>query len=259
MTQRSTRSRRDFVLAPVALAVALALAIAPQSVSAQQHSDPLEKINRPIFRFNDGLDRWLLEPLATGYDFVMPDIAQNWVGNFFTNLRFPIVFANCLLQGKFKASGASLGRFVVNSTVGVAGFGDPATRLHIPEPYEDFGQTLGKWGLRPGAYLVLPLLGPSNLRDTVGTGVDSVTRVWPFYVDTWVTTTATGIQLLNTRSLYLDEVRDARSRSLDYYAFVRDAFLQRRQSLIEDRLDNTDAREPASSDDDLYFPDQQQE
>ncbi|MBI5506913.1 MAG: VacJ family lipoprotein [Deltaproteobacteria bacterium] len=243
----------------LALALGLALLAPISSASAQQHSDPLEAINRPIFRFNDGLDRWVLEPLAIGYDFAMPDRAQTWVDNFLTNLRFPIVLANCVLQGKLEGSASSVVRFVVNSTLGLGGFGDPATRLAIPKPDEDFGQTLGKWGLKPGAYLMLPLLGPSDLRDGVGLGVDGVTRVWPFFVDTWVTMSLTGVQTLNTRSLYLEEVRDARHRSLDYYAFVRDAYLQHRQSLVEDRIGDGGDEGPSPSDDELYFPDPDEE
>jgi len=243
----------------LAIAIALALAAPLASASAQPESDPLEKINRPIFRFNDGLDRWVLEPVATGYDYVMPERAQTWVENFFTNARFPIVFANCLLQGKLDEAAASVGRFVVNSTVGVGGFGDPATYLKVPAPDEDFGQTLGKWGLRPGAYLMLPLLGPSDLRDGIGMGIDGVTRVWPFFVDTWVPVVTTGFQYLNLRSLYLERIRDSRTQSVDFYVFVRDAYLQRRQSLIDDRIGNTDDRVPSASDNDLYFPDPNKE
>lgn len=258
------KSRR-LRLAALALAAALVLLPPVPQASAQQQQprrqqqqlpvDPLEKLNRPIFKFNDALDRWVLEPIATGYDKVMPDRAQTWVNNFFTNLRFPIVFANCLLQGKLEESGKSFGRFIVNSTIGVAGFGDPATRFNIDKPNEDFGQTLGKWGLQPGAYLVVPFLGPSDIRDVFGLGVDGPAHVWPFFVDAWVTSTVTGLDAINTRSLYLEEVRDARSRSLDYYTFVRDAYLQRRQSLVDDKVGNATKDKPSSLDDDLYFPD----
>lgn len=243
----------------LALALLLGVLAPTASVRAEQHADPLEKINRPVFRFNDALDRWFLEPIATGYDFVMPNIAQTGINNFFTNLRFPIVLANCLLQGKIDEGATSVGRFVINTTIGVAGFGDPASHLKVPAPDEDFGQTLGRWGLNPGAYLVLPLLGPSDLRDTVGLGVDSVSTVWPFFVNTWVSLGTTGARVVNTRSLYLEEVRDARSQSLDYYSFVRDAYLQRRQSLVSDQVGGSSDKTPASSDDGLYFPDADKE
>jgi len=194
--------------------------------------------------------------VATGYDYVMPDRAKTWVNNFFTNLRFPVIFLNCLLQGKLEETGLSFGRFMVNTTIGIAGFGDPATMFNIAKPDEDFGQTLGKWGLKPGAYLVLPLLGPSDIRDTFALGVDGPAHIWPFFVDEWVTTLTGAVQAINTRSLYLQEVREARTQSLDYYTFVRDAFLQRRQSLVLDRLDNNAGKAPpAPLDDELYFPD----
>lgn len=229
--------------------------LAGPSPSRAAEEDPWQPMNRGIFRLNDALDRWFLEPVATGYDFVMPDRAQGWVDNFFDNLRFPIVFANCLLQGKVADAGASFGRFMVNSSVGLAGFGDPATRLGVPDPNEDFGQTLGRWGIKPGPYLVLPLLGPSNFRDVIGGGVDAASRIWPWVLPADVSTGIGAVNVLNTRSLYLKTVKDLRTESVDFYAAVRDAYLQRRTSLIEDRLGKTDEAEHSANEEDLYFPD----
>lgn len=255
MKTPSDRSPRRAKLNPL-LATLLALAtLAGASPARATEVDPWQPMNRGIFRFNDALDRWFLEPVATGYDFVVPDRAQGWVDNFFDNLRFPIVFANCLLQGKVADAGASFGRFMVNSTVGLAGFGDPATKLGVPDPNEDFGQTLGRWGIKPGPYLVLPFLGPSNFRDTIGGGVDAASRVWPWFVPMEVSAGVGALDLVNTRSLYLDTVKDLRAESVDFYAAVRDAYLQRRASLVEDRLGKTEETEHAADEDDLYFPD----
>jgi phospholipid-binding lipoprotein MlaA len=141
----------------------------------------------------------------------------------------------------------------------VAGLFDPAEAAGLEHVDEDFGQTLGRWGVGGGAYLVLPLLGPSNVRDGVGLAVDSVTRVWPYFVDREIVWAVTGIYVVNTRALYLDFVRDAKRDSLDYYSAVRDAYLQRRADLIADRLGSDNDRDADDADqeeeDDLYYPD----
>ncbi|HYB97852.1 MAG TPA: VacJ family lipoprotein [Candidatus Limnocylindrales bacterium] len=219
-------------------------------------NDPLRAINRPIFAFNEAADRYVLEPVARGYDFLLPDRVQGWVNNFFWNLRFPMVATNCLLQGKPDEAITSMSRFIINTSVGVLGFGDPATRLGMPQPWEDFGQTLGVWGVPTGPYLVLPLFGPSNFRDGVGIAADSAARIWPYYVDWWVSLGVSLVEGINLRSVYLDEVEQARERALDYYVFTRDAYLQRRQALIDDRLKfgeyNEYSAPPPAAGDDLY-------
>jgi len=248
-----TWKRRTAAAAACAL---LAMALPPASIAADSTSskDPLGGLNRPIFRFNDALDRAILEPVAKGYDFVMPDLAQDWLTNFFTNLWFPVTFANCVLQAKPHEATQSMARFIVNTTVGIGGFGDPATKLAIPAPQEDFGQTLGYWGVGPGPYLVLPLLGPSNIRDTVGRVADNATRVWPFFVP-WYASSGPGVvEVINTRARYLEDIQDLRSSSLDYYTSVRDAYQQRRQALVEDRVGSTGENKHLEAEDDLYFP-----
>lgn len=246
-----------------ALCLALALAgVAPARAEgpASSDPDPFVRFNRAMFEVNEALDRWIFEPVATGYERVVPDRAEGWIDNFFANLRFPIVFANCLLQGKGEKAVTSLGRFLVNTSVGIAGFGDPAGDFGMPEPNEDFGQTLGAWGIRPGPYLVLPLLGPSSIRDGAGAVADSASRVWPYFAPTEATIAGGVVSTLNTRALHLESVASARRSALDFYVFVRDAYLQRRQALVEDRVDGFDEDsaddEPAS--DDLYFYDDEE-
>lgn len=239
-----------------AVAGALLVLASPPARAAELDTsrDPLGAINRPIFRFNDELDRAILEPIAKGYDFVTPDLVQGWLTNFFTNLWFPVTFTNCVLQAKPQQATQSVARFIVNTTAGLGGFGDPATKLKIPAPQEDFGQTLGYWGVGAGPYLVLPFLGPSNLRDTFGRAADNVARVYPWFIP-WYASSATGsLEVINTRARYIEDIQDLRSSSLDYYVSVRDAYMQRREALIEDRVGASGEKKHLESEDDLYFP-----
>jgi phospholipid-binding lipoprotein MlaA len=216
--------------------------------------DPLEPVNRKIFWFNDQVDAHVLEPAAQGWNRITPDRVQRSIGNFFVNLRFPIITVNDLLQAKFREGASDVGRFVVNTTFGVFGFFDPATSWGFEEHVEDFGQTLGWWGVPPGPYLVLPLLGPSNPRDTVGLVADSAASVTPFFVDRFILLGARVAETINIRSLMLEEIEGAESGSFDHYSFVRNAYLQHRNALVND---STEA--PASNGDDLYHPDLDQE
>jgi len=209
--------------------------------------DPWQRMNRGVFWFNDHLDHYLLEPAATGWDRVMPDRVQSSIANFFANLRFPIVMVNNLLQGKVQPAVIDVGRFMINTTIGVAGFFDPATDWGLPRHNEDFGQTLGWWGVPPGPYLVLPLLGPSNPRDTGGLVVDYGLSVTPFFVGGYALMGAGAINAINARSMVLQQVKQAKQASLDYYVFVRNAYYQRRVALINDQEQNG-----GSTKDDLY-------
>ncbi|RPH77624.1 MAG: VacJ family lipoprotein, partial [Nitrospiraceae bacterium] len=130
--------------------------------------DPWEPVNTNIFEFNRQVDRFVLKPVAKGYDFVMPDLVQVGISNIFSNLRFAPRFLNNVFQGKIKGAGIEVGRFLINSTVGLAGFLDLATKVDLVTPEEDLGQTLGFYGVKPGPYLVLPLLQPFTVRDFVG-------------------------------------------------------------------------------------------
>lgn len=193
--------------------------------------DPWEGFNRSVYRFNDRIDRHVLKPVAKGYQKVTPRAVRTGVTNFFRNLKMPVVLLNDLLQGKPLAAGQDLSRFVVNSTVGIAGVFDPSTRFGIPRNDEDFGQTLGKWGVASGPYLVLPFLGPSSVRDGAGFGVDVVTDPITFEFDEGVTGGLWAIKLVNTRAslLEVEEIMQG-----DRYLFLRDLYLQSREFAVKD-------------------------
>jgi len=225
--------------------------------ATQSENDPFEGFNRKIFWFNDHLDTYVLEPVARAWGLVLPTRVETSVANFFWNLHFPLDTVNSLLQGKFKNAGESTGRFIVNTTVGVAGLFDPATSIGLDLHWEDFGQTLGWWGVGTGPYLMLPILGPSDLRDGVGLIADSATSVTPFFIDSYILLGARTVEIVNIRALYLDTINKAKESSFDYYSFVRNAYLQRRQGWVNDQGPGAgDAQEPGAGDaqEDLYYP-----
>ncbi|RMF18509.1 MAG: VacJ family lipoprotein [Deltaproteobacteria bacterium] len=207
-------------------------------------------MNRRIFWFNERVDAYVLEPLARGWHAALPDPAERAVVRFFENLRAPVDFANNVLQAKPEAALAVVGRFFINSTLGAGGFLDPATSAGLEARREDFGQTLGRWGVGPGPYLVLPFLGPSTPRDAFGLIPDSFAYVWPYFVDRWVTISTGAVYGVSLRASLLEEVESARKSSLDYYAFVRNAYLQHRRALVSDSPEQTQQQE-----EDLYYLD----
>ncbi len=208
--------------------------------------DPLEPVNRPIFRVNDALDRYAIEPVSRAWDFVLPDFAQRALRNAFDNLRFPIIFLNDVFQLKLTDAGGDLARFVLNSTVGIAGFMDPAATLGLPRRNEDFGQTLGFWGVPPGPYLMLPFFGPSNIRDGFGLIIDTGLRALSFFIPLAASFAMQGVDTLNRRSLIRGEIEAERRAALDWYAAVRSAYTQYRENLVHDRR--------RARDDFDYFP-----
>lgn len=211
--------------------------------------DPWEPFNRRIFWFNDKLDQYALEPVARGWDYVIPDPVQRSLSHFFNNLRFPIVFVNNLLQGKPRPAVEELARFQINTFIGGLGFFDVAADFGLPLQHEDTGQTLGVWGIAPGPYLVLPLLGPSGMRDGVGLVGDAILGFYTYFITVpGVTLGATAINLVNERSRLLELVKNAKDASLDYYTFVRNAYVQHRWRLINDRTSRTSPEE----EEDLY-------
>lgn len=206
--------------------------------------DPLEPINRGIYHFNDGVDNLLLKPAAEVYRGVLPQFVRTGVSNFFANINDVIVALNNLLQGKFLNSVSDVGRIAINTTAGLLGVIDVATEIGLEKNNEDFGQTLGFWGIGDGPFLMLPFLGPSNLRDVIGRVVDQ--RVDPLtYVDPsrdrnilWTT------KFVNTRSELLGTSKILETAALDPYEFLRDAYIQRRRNLVHD------GNPPADKDDD---------
>lgn len=191
--------------------------------------DPWEKMNRGTFAFNEAADKWVIEPVAKGWDFVLPEFAQKGVANFFENLRAPAYVANNLLQGEVEHGYLELWRFLLNSTVGVAGFVDVASMAGWPDHPQDFGLTLGRWGVPHGPYVVLPIFGPSTVRDTVGLGGDAVISVYSYFVPIYVPIAARATDLLNKRAIYLEEIAQSRREAFDFYVFVRNAYLQNRE------------------------------
>lgn len=158
---------------PGALSVLATLSLSGCITAGPNPDDPYEDFNRQMFAFNEGVDKAIVEPVAHGYRAVTNEPIREGVGNFTSNLGEPLTFVNHVLQGQIPDAGATFGRFVVNTTVGIAGIFDPASAMGMQRTKEDFGQTLGKWGVGPGPYVVLPLLGPSNPRDAFGRGADA--------------------------------------------------------------------------------------
>lgn len=198
-------------------------------------SDPLEPINRVFFHFNDRLYFWLLKPVSIGYRWIFPEPVRVSVRNFFDNLQFPIRFVNCLLQVKFNGAGREAGRFVLNSTVGLAGFLDLAgENLGIEEQDEDFGQTLGFYGLGPAFYINWPILGASSVRDTVGLVGDGFLDPLNYLCETKYTVAARAYDVVNNTSLTIGDYEDLKRAALDPYTAVRDAYYQFRQNKIKE-------------------------
>lgn len=243
-------------LAAWAAAALVVLTFAHPATAAEEY-DPWERMNRGVFWFNDKLDVYLLEPVAKGWDFVLPDRFQGALSDAFANLRFPINFANELFQGKPRAAGVTVARFLLNSSLGMAGLFDVAAAAGLPRREEDFGQTLGVWGLGNGPYLVLPLLGPSTVRDTGGRVVDWPLRVWPFFVGTVPSLVISGTDAVNWRSLHIEEIRDLKKDAFDYYALVRNAYIQNRAAEVADHAETTGSPDQTDADD-LYFSDEEE-
>jgi phospholipid-binding lipoprotein MlaA len=222
--------------------------------------DPWEKFNRGIFAFNDTADRWVIEPVAKGWDFVLPEFAQTGVDNFFENTRAPIHVFNNLLQGEVEAGYLQVWRFFLNTTFGVAGFIDVADMAGWPDHPQDFGLTLGHWGVPQGPYLVLPIFNASTVRDTVGLGVDAAASVYTYFVPIYVPIAARATDLLNQRAIFLEEIAQSREEAFDFYVFVRNAYLQNREHRLTGVPAGTSTEGAAAAseeDDDLYYFDEE--
>lgn len=196
--------------------------------------DPLQPVNRAMYSFNDGLDKVLLKPAAQAYQTVTPEIVDTGISNFFSNLDDVVVLANDILQLKFEQSLSDASRIVFNSTFGLGGLIDVASHMDLPKHNEDFGQTLGYWGLGGGPYLVLPVFGPSNLRDGLGLAVDMQTNPLSQLSPESHQYALTGLNIVDTRADLLRVERALAGSEIDPYISRRDAYLQRRQNLIHD-------------------------
>jgi len=196
-----------------------------------KNPDPWKGMNRSLWAFNDGLDRILLRPIARGYRAITPDIIEEGISNFFDNLQVPGTAINQLLQGKPKQTASDAGRFLANSTLGVLGLFDVASRFGLPQHEEDFGQTLAVWGIPQGPYFVIPIRGPSTVTHASGMFVDALTNPIRYINNVRVRNVTYGLYFLDLRKRLLSaEVLV----SGDEYLFIRDAFLQRRDYLIRD-------------------------
>lgn len=235
-----------------AAALAGCVTLPPNSQRSPQ--DPWESFNRGVYKFNDALDRAIAKPVARVYVRVVPETIRIGVTNFFSNLETPTVMVNDALQGKFLASLNDLSRFVMNTTLGLGGILDPASDAGLAHNDEDFGQTLGRWGVHPGPFLEIPFLGPSDLRDAPARAVDTYSNPREYIKNSWI-----------KYGLYLPDFTDRRARLLslddtlkntfDPYAFVRDAYLQRRAYLVADGKVSDEALVDPGADDPAPAPD----
>ena len=195
-------------------------------------NDPAEPANRAVFEFNRGLDTVILKPAAGMYRHLVPPPVRESVHNALNNLRSPVVFFNDVLQGDFARAGTTLMRFVINSTVGILGLGDPATDMGFEYHNEDFGQTLATWGVEQGPYVMLPIFGPSNPRDAVGLVVDFISdplNWWATNTDReFISYSRSGTRAVDERARNYDALADLERSSLDFYAAIRSLYRQRR-------------------------------
>ncbi len=214
--------------------------------------DPFERYNRSMFIFNDTLDRVAVKPAATAYQKIVPQFVQTGVGNFFGNLGDVWTGVNDMLQGKFEDGLNDFMRVAVNSTFGIGGLIDIGSEAGIRKHREDFGQTLGVWGVRAGPYVVLPVLGSSTLRDTLATPLDIAGDPWSYKRPIGWRNTGTVLRGVDLRASVLGASSLIEAAAVDRYEFIRDAYLQRRQSKIDDnrgsqlKQDKSDAADDAS-------------
>ena len=219
--------------------------------------DPYESFNRSMFSFNESADKYAFKPVAQGYDFIMPDIASKGVSNFFNNIDDIVVFFNQLLQFKMTEAVATSARFVFNTTFGIFGLIDVATDMDLPKQNEDFGQTLAVWGVGSGPYIVLPLIGPSTIRDTAGLAVD-----WTYFDPIFKRQTlqqsliTLTIKYIDVRAGLLKAGNIIDETALDKYAFIRDAWMLRREFLIYDGNPPDEFNEDELFDDEDLFKDE---
>lgn len=224
--------KKTLVKSVVSLAVGAVLS--GSVVAADNPKDPAEGFNRAMFAVNEGLDTAVAKPLAKGYDYVAPLPMKAVVGNFFSNIADVMIGVNNLLQGKPGQAFNDWGRVLVNTTVGIGGAFDVASEMGLDKHYEDFGQTMGSWGVDEGAYLFWPIIGPRTVRDTAGFVVDSYADpVW--YVEPIaVRNSFVGLRYVDQRAALLPTDKIIEEGALDKYAYIRDAYLQHRRNAVYD-------------------------
>jgi len=214
----------------------LSLTLLAGCASTNNPRDPLEPLNRAVYQFNDALDKVIMKPVATVYRGVLPEFVRTGVTNFFNNLYDILTALNNLLQGKIADAASDVGRIAVNTTLGLAGLVDLATEVGLEKHKEDFGQTLGRWGLSDGPYLQIPFFGPSSFRDALGAfvdfKVDPIFWIWRNHMAT--RNSLWGLYFVNLRASLLDSTKILDEAALDPYEFQRDAYLQRRRNLVYD-------------------------
>jgi len=226
--------------------------------TTQARPDPYEKFNRYVFQFNDDIDKILLKPVAETYKTLVPPPIGKGITNIFGNLNDITVIANDLLQLKFKQATSDTGRLIINTTLGIFGFFDMATQTGLPKHYEDFGQTLGHWGLGNGPYLVLPFFGPSTVRDAWGRGADIFLDPRFYYasaqdsnVRNFITFTNV-LRAIDIRANLLKVEEFVDTAALDTYSYVRDAYLQQRNYMLYDGNPPPESTEGSFSEDELF-------
>lgn len=220
---------------PTALALAAVFVAAGCATTATDPRDPLEGLNRAVFSFNEGVDKVAIKPLAQGYEFVVPLPGRTVITNFFANLQDPWIAVNNLLQGKVEQALSDAGRFIINSSAGILGAFDIASELGLQKHDEDFGQTVGHYGVGPGPYLVLPFFGPRDVRDALTLIVDGYADPVYYLVDDVPTRNILyGVRQVSNRASVLSLDKIIEEAALDKYAYIREAYLQRRRNLIFD-------------------------
>jgi len=198
-------------------------------------ADPLYYWNKGMFHFNDKLYFWILKPVSEAYKAVVPRQIRSGLHNFFYNIEMPVRFVNCLLQGKFEAAGDEFAGFVVNSTEGILGFDNPAKNYpELQRGVEDFGQTLGSYGIGEGIYIVWPLLGPSTLRDTIGMAGDSFLKPVSYIEPAELSMGVAGLRTINATSFRIGDYETLKEASLEPYDAFRNAYIQNRQKKVRE-------------------------
>lgn len=209
--------------------------------ASQQNKDPLEGLNRSVYKFNDVVDKVALKPVAQGYQAITPSPIQTGVNNFFKNIRDVVTLVNELFQFKFKQAANTTGRVALNTTVGVLGIFDVHSKAGGARTKEDFGQTLGYYGFDSGAYLVLPLLGPSSTRDGIGFVTDAMFFDPIGYInDDTARWSTIAVAVIDKRADLMEEI-DIRDKSFDPYAYMRDSYIQNRENLVKDGAEDPNA------------------